>query len=95
MNRKTLFIILVILVITGLVAGGVALWTRQHAGRSAGQTKPGSTDPTGLPDVAEDPAQTTKESETPDAPDILYSDLEPDESPVRDNEPAIRSVIIY
>ena len=33
MNRKTLFIILVILVITALVAGGVAVWTHNRSGK--------------------------------------------------------------
>lgn len=103
MNRKTLFIILVILVITALVAGGVAVWTHNRAGKKNSEPLEIETNlPSESPEITETTETTVSVTEEPvsqelppqETPDILYGDLEPEERPAYDPEPAIRSVTI-
>ena len=92
MNRKTLLTILVLLLITALVAGGVALWTRNRTEKKPEpDTEEQTTEARGENTASAEEEQTA----APISPDVLYDFLEPNESTARDPNPAVRSVIIH
>ena len=94
MNRKTLWIILAILLVTALVVGGVALRSRSRAGKQPDPAEPATGEST-APAEESAPTQTAVESpDAPTAPEVIYNYLEPGEPAEPDPNPAIRSVTV-